>query len=69
MLVTGINRILHWCGVLSNGRNYTCPTKEEGGELFFHFKKEWHRVSDYLSSHASELVEENGKSIFRNYTP
>lgn len=67
MLVLGINNILKWCQVLSNGRRYTCPTKEIDGKLFFYFKKEWHSVIKYLSSHADELVEVDGKTISRTY--
>ena len=39
MLVLGVNKILKWCQIVSNGRTYTCPTKEINGKLFFHFKK------------------------------
>lgn len=60
MLVLGLNKILKWCQVLSNGRKYTCQTKEIGGKLFFYFKKEWHSVAEFLSEHAQELVEEGG---------
>ena len=65
MLVLGINKILKWCQITSGGRRYTCQTKEVDGELFFHFKKEWHKIADYISDSASELVEEGGEVIFR----
>ena len=39
MLVLGVNKVLNWCQVLSNGRKYTCPTKVVDGELCFAFKK------------------------------
>ena len=65
MLVLGLNKICKWCHVLSNGRKYTCQTKEIGGKLFFYFKKEWHSVADYISANASELVEEGGKVFSR----
>ena len=61
MLVLGINKILKWCQIVSGGRRYTCPTKEINGELFFIFKKEWHKVADFVSDHAEELIEEGGK--------
>jgi len=61
MLVLGINKILKWCQIVSGGRRYTCPTKEINGELFFVFKKEWHKVADFVSEHAEELIEDGGK--------
>ena len=61
MLVLGINKILKWCQIVSGGRRYTCPTKEINGELFFVFKKEWHKVADFVSDHAEELIEDGGK--------
>ncbi len=48
MLVLGINYILNWVQIISDGRKYTCPTKEINGELFFKFKKEWHKVAEYM---------------------
>lgn len=65
MLILGINRVLKWLQITSGGRSYTCPTKEINGELFFIFKKEWHRVADFLSEHTSELISEGGKIISR----
>lgn len=65
MLILGINRILNWLQITSGGRSYTCITKEINGELFFRFKKEWHRVADYLSEYTTELVSEGGKAISR----
>lgn len=65
MLILGINRVLKWLQITSGGRSYTCPTKEVNGELFFIFKKEWHRVADFLSEHTTELVSESGKIISR----
>lgn len=54
MLVLGINHILKWVSIISEGRRYTCPTKEINGELFFKFKKEWHKVIEF----ASKLTQE-----------
>ena len=65
MLVLGINKVLKWCQILTDGRRYTCPTKEMNGELFFFFKKAWHPVSKHLSENTTELVEEGGKIISR----
>ena len=65
MLILGINRVLNWCQVLAGGRRYTCPTKMIDGQLFFDFKKAWHPVSEYVSEHTTELVEESGKLISR----
>lgn len=67
MLVSGINRILNWCQVISGGRRYTCPTKMVDGKLFFHFKKEWHIVAEFISDHAEEMVSEGGKVYFRSF--
>ena len=65
MLILGINKILGWLQIVSGGRRYTCPTKIINGEQFFHFKKEWHRVGEYLSEHTTELVSEGGKIFSR----
>ena len=51
MLVLGINKILNWCQITSGGRTYTCPTKLIEGKLFFHFKKEWHSVAEFISDY------------------
>ncbi len=65
MLVTGINKILNWCQVISHGRRYTCPTKLVDGHLYFAFKREWHLVEKYISDNTFELVRENGKNLMR----
>lgn len=67
MLVLGINKILNWCQIASGGRKYTCPTKMIDGKLFFHFKKAWHPVADYLADHAEELVREGGVVFSRPF--
>lgn len=67
MTVLGVNKILKWCQVFSNGRRYTCQTKEVDGKLFFYFKKEWHSVAKYISEYANELVEISGKVITRPF--
>ena len=67
MLVSGINRILNWCQVISAGKRYTCSTKMIDGKLFFHFKKEWHSVEKFISDHAEELVSEGGKVFSRPF--
>ena len=68
MLVLGINKILNWCQVLSNGRRYTCPTKLIDGKLFFKFKNAWHPVAEFASDHAEELVREGGKVFSRPFS-
>ena len=67
MLVLGVNRILNWCQVLSGGRRYACPTKMIDGKLFFHFKKDWYSVAEFLSEYAEELVSEAGKVFSRRF--
>lgn len=69
MIVLGVNKILNWLQVLSGGRRYTCHMKEIDGELFFHFKKQWHRVADYISENAEELVQEGGHVFSRPFRP
>ncbi|MDD3193562.1 MAG: hypothetical protein PHE47_06885 [Oscillospiraceae bacterium] len=65
MLVLGINKVLKWVQITTGGRRYTCPTKEINGELFFIFKKDWHKVMDFVSNHTTELVSEGGKVFSR----
>ena len=67
MLVLGVNKILKWCQVTTGGRRYTCPTKLIDGKLFFHFKKAWHPVAEFISDHTQELVEEGGKVFSRPF--
>ncbi len=68
MTVLGVNKILKWCQILSDsGRKYTCPTKEIDGVLCFLFKKQWHRVGDFLNDYTDELVDLGGKIISRKY--
>ena len=67
MKILGVNSILKWCQVLSNGRRYTCNTKKIDGELFFYFKKAWHKVSDYASEFTTEMFEEGGKNFLRKF--
>jgi hypothetical protein len=65
LLVLDVNKILKWCSITSGGKKYTRPIKEVNGELFFLFKKSWHRVNDFLSDHAEELVQEGAKIFSR----
>lgn len=67
MIVLGINKILNWCQIISGGRKYTRPTKLINGKLFFHFKKEWHSVAEFVSDYAEELVSEGGKVFSRHF--
>lgn len=57
MTVLCINRILKSAQISSGGRRYTCPIKEIGGELFFRFRNEWHKVLDFTSKLTSEFKE------------
>lgn len=67
MVIFGIHRILNWCSVFSNGRTYTCPIKTMNGELYFHFKKQWHKVAEYVSEYTRETIEQGGKIIDRPF--
>ena len=67
MFVSGINKILNLCQVISGGRSYTCPTKMINGELFFHFKNDWHSVAAFVAENAEELVSEGGKVSSRPF--
>ena len=69
MLVSGVNKIMGLCSIISGGRCYTCPTKEIDGELYFAFKKEWHSVKKYITKNTTELVSENGNWFSRGYRP
>jgi hypothetical protein len=64
-LILGINNILNWLSITSGGRRYTCSLKEINGERFFYFKKNWHKVADYLSNLTTELVSKGGKVFSR----
>lgn len=55
MMVLGINYVAKWVQITSEGRRYTCPTKEINGDLFFKFKNEWHKVIDFTSEFTSEF--------------
>lgn len=65
MLVTTINRLTDWLQIVTHTGTYTCPTKEINGELFFRFKRHWHKAANFLSEHTTELLSESGKTIFR----
>ena len=65
MLILGINKVLNHLQITTGGRRYTCSMKDINGELFFRFKKEWHKVADYLSEHTHEFVSEGGKYLLR----
>ena len=67
MLVLGINRLLNWVQITAGGRRYTCIMKEINGELFFHFKKDWHRVMDFTYDLTTELLSEGGKIISQKF--
>jgi len=67
MLVLLVNKILNWCQITSGGRKYTCPTKLIDGNLYFHFKKEWHSIADFASEYTHELVSEGGKVLSRQF--
>ena len=68
MMVSGLNKIINCCVVISNGARYTCPTKLINGELCFHFKKQWHKVAEYAAEHLEELVQEGGSVFSRPFT-
>ncbi len=55
MMVLSINHILKWVQITAGGRQYTCPMQETGGELYFKFKDEWHKVIDYTSEYTDEF--------------
>lgn len=65
MQILGINRVLGWLQIISGGRRYTCHTKDISGIEHFFFKKEWHKVAEYLGLHTTELVSIGGKIISR----
>ncbi len=67
ILVLGINRILNWCQIVSNGSRYTCRIKDIDGELFFKFKNVWHKVAEFAADPLDELVQEGGKVISRRF--
>ncbi len=67
MLVLSINKILDRCQITTGWGRYTCPIKEVGGQLFFHFKGKWHKVMDYISENTDEMVRINGKNIIRPF--
>ena len=67
MLVLGVNKILKWCQIVTISGTYTCPTKIIDGVLHFRFKNQWHKVIDFISEHAEELIEENGRIFSRKY--
>lgn len=68
MLVLGINRVLDWVQITTGGRTYTCPTKEINGELFFKFKKNWHKVMEYTSELTTEFFSKGGKYLSKRIT-
>ena len=68
MIVLGVNKVLEWCQIVSNGRRYTCPTKEINGQLFFNFKRAWHPVADFISEYTRESVREGGKIFSRPFS-
>lgn len=63
MKVLGINKILEWCHLLLNSGKYACPKKLINGQLYFHLKKEWHKVAKYIYENAEELVGEDRKTF------
>ncbi len=65
-IVTGINSAMGWVQIITHGSKYSCDTKTIDGELFFKFKEQWHRVSDYITDNTTELIKEGSKLITRN---
>lgn len=55
MLVLLINHACSWVQITTGNGRYTCPMREVDDELFFKFKGEWHRVSDYENELTSEF--------------
>ena len=47
-MIVFTNKFFDWVQVITHTGTYTCPTKMINGELYFKFKKEWHKVSKYL---------------------
>jgi hypothetical protein len=65
MNIFGINKILGIVQIYNNGRKFSCPTKEINGELFFHFKKQWFKVADYVSEYTDVLEYINNNVILK----
>ncbi len=65
MKVLGIHRILNHCQFTSNGYTHTRPIIEKNGELFFKFKNQLHKITEFASENCLETVEEGGKIITR----
>lgn len=43
-----LTKITNMVRVITSNGSYSCPTKTINGELFFKFKRKWHKVEDYL---------------------
>ena len=67
MLILEINQILKWCQITVGGRTYTCPTKMIDNVLHFKFKNQWHKVTEHVGEHTTELVKEGSKIISKKF--
>ena len=65
MIVSTINRVINMVQIITETGSYTCPIKEERGELFFLFKKQWHKVMEFTSEITTEFISKDGGFISR----
>ena len=49
MLVIGINWYCNWVQITTGTGTYTCPMDENEDDFYFHFKGQWHSVSEYAA--------------------
>ena len=51
MLILGIFWPGSWVQITTGTGKYTCPMEERDADFYFHFKGQWHSVSEYAPEH------------------
>ncbi len=65
MIIDGFNTFLKTTVVINENGRYQCPIELHNGEWFFYFKRQWHRIDDYISDNATicEVDYKDGKTL------
>jgi len=55
MIIFVVNKATEMVQLYTHGAKYSCPMKEQDGELFFRFKSIWYPVNKYIDNNTQYL--------------
>lgn len=58
MVIFVVNKTTEMVQLYTHGAKYSCPMKEQDGELFFRFNSIWYPVNKYIDNNTKYLGQE-----------